>query len=345
MGSTFVTVKVEKSEKEAIIVLACAGVRYGPLPCNSEIKTSSLAIKVKLETRETREPDKTLFPIPYLLFSVTTTYNLETGADASDFKCYGTIPDIKEHQCGDTPGTYILLDQNNISCGGGPAYVGLFGPLLTSGLYLKVGDITDLNTFDFLSVGIPNQETSTKSFNRFFNNNIDNLMLNIYVQTDRLGLNLGEMIAIVTSDVEYPNGYPKKLIGNCKDLDITFSKENIETFYSKRPNIKKVLICCGDSLLEQTNKINSIYHKRKANCEFFGEILIYCAIRYMLGGLINGSIFSCKWLYANNYKKFIYDLENSEFSEFVTLFTQPQPEYGVDFRDFNKYFKSCPCKK
>jgi len=61
----------------------------------------------------------------------------------------------------------------------------------------------------------------------------------------------------------------------------------------------------------------------------------------MLAGLSNDSIFSCKWLYFNNYNKFLINLENSEFSAFVQIFTEPQPQLGFDFRDYNKYFREC----
>ena len=30
--------------------------------------------------------------------------------------------------------------------------------------------------------------------------------------------------------------------------------------------------------------------------------------RYMLAGLSNNSVFSCKWLYSNNYNKFLRNL-------------------------------------
>lgn len=59
----------------------------------------------------------------------------------------------------------------------------------------------------------------------------------------------------------------------------------------------------------------------------------------MFAGLSNNSVFSCTWLCANNYKKFLRNLENSEFSAAVPLFTEPQP--GFDFSNYNQYFRSC----
>ena len=182
-----------------------------------------------------------------------------------------------------------------------------------------------------------------RNFKMKSNNNTD---VQILYTTDESGTNLGEMFSIVTSNISYPNGLSKKLIGYCKKLPTTNTTE-IDTFYSFRPKLSKVLKLTGDSLLDQTNNINLKYNfvtidQVKENCKFFGNILGYSTLRYMLAGLSNNSIFSCKWLYSNNYKKFLRNLENSEFSYFVRIFTEYPNGYGIDdFTDYNKYFRSC----
>ena len=156
------------------------------------------------------------------------------------------------------------------------------------------------------------------------------------------------MFSNLTSDHSYPNGFPKKLIGYCKNLPTT-NTTGIDTFYSFKPKLSKVLKLEGENLLDQTNKINKKYNNisikdYKKNCIFFDSILAYTTLRYMLAGLSNGSIFSCKWLYSNNYNKFLRNLENpenSDFSDFVKLFKEPNPQLGFDFTDYNKYFRSC----
>jgi len=173
-----------------------------------------------------------------------------------------------------------------------------------------------------------------------FSNN-DNLKLEINAKTDAFGLNLIEMSATVTADKKYPNGVSDYLIGYCQDL----SKQNtdfVQTSYSFNPNLRKILKLCGNSLLDQTNNINKEFNNvditdNTKNCQFFLNIVSYSAIRYYLGGLSNNGNFSLKWLYANNYKKFLRNLANSDFKDGIVIFTDPC--YG--YVDFNKYFRSC----
>ena len=173
-----------------------------------------------------------------------------------------------------------------------------------------------------------------------FSNN-DNLKLEINAKTDAQGLNLIEISATVTADKKYPNGINDELIGYCQNLP----KQNtdfIQTLYSFNPNLSKVLKLCGDNLLDQTNNINKEFNnvditENEKNCQFFLNIVSYSAIRYYLGGLSSNGDFSLKWLYANNYHKFLRNLANSDFKDGIVIFTDPC--YG--FVDFNKYFRSC----
>jgi hypothetical protein len=179
--------------------------------------------------------------------------------------------------------------------------------------------------------------TVTNDINSIMKTLIDNTILELIAQTDQFGLNLGEMIAILTSNHSYPNGYPKKLIGYC--LDINNNNNNIiQTFYSFKPKLSKVLKGEGTTLLAQTNNINCLYDTDLTNCDFYLNILSYCTLRYMLAGLSNNSLFSLKWLYANYYEQFLVNLKNSEFSAAVVLFTEPQENF--DFTNFNRYFKT-----
>ena len=187
-----------------------------------------------------------------------------------------------------------------------------------------------------------NVDSTLNNINNFLSKSINNTEVQIYYQTDSLSVNLGEMISKLTSDHSYPNGFPQKLIGYCENLPTT-NTMGIDTFYSFRPKLQKVLKLEGENLLDQTNKINEFFNnldKYKENCIFFKNILAYSTLRYMFAGLSNNSIFSCKWLYSNNYSKFLRNLENSEFAAIVPIFTQPQPELGFDFSDYNKYYRS-----
>jgi hypothetical protein len=173
--------------------------------------------------------------------------------------------------------------------------------------------------------------------NKKCDNNITTIV-ELGVQTDLLGLNLGEMVGILTSDHSYPNGYPKELIGYCEDINVDDTNV-VQTFYSFSPNVSKVLKEKGDTLLAQTNNINKSFDTGLSNCDFYVNILAYCTFRYMLAGLSNDSVFSAKWLCANHYEQFLINLENSEFSDAVVIFTEPQENF--DFTNFNRYFKSC----
>jgi len=225
--------------------------------------------------------------------------------------------------------------------------------VVTFATRFNIKDFRDLTTF----VGadayftLPESKSEPFSDNSFSLNNLrmkakNDTKLDILYITDRSSTNLGEMYSKVTSNHSYPNGFPKKLIGYRYGITTT-NTQAIDTFYSFNPKLSKVLKLEGDSLLDQTNKINKEFDKIKINnyqenWSFFNSILAYSTLRYMFAGLSNNSIFSCKWLYANNYKKFLKNLKNSEFSAAVPLFTKPQQEF--DFSDYNKYYRECPHK-
>lgn len=178
-----------------------------------------------------------------------------------------------------------------------------------------------------------------ENLNIVFNNKKDiNLKVELFCQTDNFVLNLSELGGIVTANKSYPNGYPKKLIGKCKNV----TNIEIQTFYSYKPSLYKILKGEGNTLFAQIKDINSIYNTGLTDCEFYALILAYCSFRYMLAGLSNDGDLSCKWLYSNNYEKFLRRLQRSEFSAALVIFTEPQECF--DFTKFNKYFKSCDHK-
>ena len=217
-------------------------------------------------------------------------------------------------------------------------------------LDFSIKDCRDLRTFNSAKIQVVLQEqegknTNMSTLNKFLSKINSNTEIQMYYQTDNLAVNLGEMVTRLTSNHSYPNGFPKKLIGYCKNLPTT-NTTAIDTYYSFRPKLQKVLKSEGENLLNQTNKINEQFNnihieEVEKNCIFFNNILAYSTLRYMFAGLSNNSVFSCKWLYSNNYNKFRKNLENSEFAAIVPLFTEPQPEFGVDFSDYNKYYRSC----
>lgn len=193
--------------------------------------------------------------------------------------------------------------------------------------------------------GSNNINSNSPSLLNSINKKLNNSNLNVYiqVQTDIIGLNLGEMYCRIDTNKRYPNGYPQKYRGVCVGFEQPKNSEIKPTFYSFKPNIQKVLKLSGNLLYEQSKNINNKYDTGLLDCEFYGSILAYSTLRYIFAGLSNNSVFSTKWLCSNNYDKFLTNLQNSEFSEAVFLFTEPQEEF--DFSDFNKYYKKCKCQK
>jgi len=208
--------------------------------------------------------------------------------------------------------------------------------------------IKNIGYYIVLEKEITNNSTNLSSVFSYNNNSCifksknNTLILQIYTNTDSWGLNIQQMSGIVTANKKYPNGYPDELIGYCNNLPNQRLNE-IQTLYNFNPNIRKVLKLDGETLLNQTININKKYNNindKPQNCDFFIKIITYSSLRYYLGGLSDNGNFSCKWLYANNYKKFLINLKNSEFNEALIIFTDP----AFGFVDFNKYFRNCKCK-
>jgi len=198
--------------------------------------------------------------------------------------------------------------------------------VVTFATRFNIKDFRDLTTFAgadaYFTLPESKSEPEPFSDNSFSLNNLrmkakNDTKLDILYITDRSSTNLGEMYSKVTSNHSYPNGFPKKLIGYRYGITTT-NTQAIDTFYSFNPKLSKVLKLEGDSLLDQTNKINKEFNKIKINnyqenWSFFNSILAYSTLRYMFAGLSNKSIFSRGWLYSNNYKKFLKKLKKVNF--------------------------------
>jgi hypothetical protein len=106
----------------------------------------------------------------------------------------------------------------------------------------------------------------------------------------------------------------------------------IQTFFSAKPNLAKVIKGRGNTLYAQIIKLNDTKLK---NCDFYGQVVGYAALKYVFAGLSNGSRFDERWLYAKNNAKFMRNLLKSDFKDYAVLFTDPQ--YG--FVGYDKYFR------
>ena len=234
----------------------------------------------------------------------------------------------------------ILIDKNTYAAVF--SYECLISPELSTNQNFNVRNIKLVISLQ----GNQNPPTNTTNLIQSINKKLadDNVSVYIETQTDKLGLNLGEMYCSLTSDHFFPNGYPQKYIGTCIGYKAQVN-EIKNTFYSFKPNLRKVLKCHGDTLFEQTKNINNKYNANLTDCQFYYNILAYSTLRYIFAGLSNNSVFSLRWLCSSNYEQFLINLANSEFSAAVPLFTKPQPEYGFDFSNYNRYYRSCNCKQ
>lgn len=167
-------------------------------------------------------------------------------------------------------------------------------------------------------------------------NNDNNLGVDIFIQTDALGLNLGEMVAIVDAKKSYPNGYAKRGLGVCSQFKLPHKTPEglIQTFYSQRPDLSKVLKGRkGPNLFEQITYINRRYNTGESDCNFYIKILQYSGLKYMFYGLCSGR-FSLDILYSDNNQKFINCMRQREFAKYLVVFKL------LGIADYNKYFKS-----
>jgi hypothetical protein len=194
---------------------------------------------------------------------------------------------------------------------------------------------------DSMNVALNNiRNNNNRNNNNNNNNNNSNdkcPVVQIAIQTDLWGCDLGEMICNVIGNKIYPGGYPRDLVGKCEGLPLPPNPNPIsgtfQTIFSAKPDLSIVLKLSGKTLLEQITLINQKYHADPSDCNFFGKILIYSTLKYFFSGLLYG-IFDVKWLLRKYNRKFLSLMANSEFSCFLILFTDPQ--FGLVGLD--KYF-------
>lgn len=190
---------------------------------------------------------------------------------------------------------------------------------------------------------------SEVGFEPIFNNNAVPLyfkqenncpQVNMYYNTDTMGCELGEMWCVIQNKVpkSYPGEYPKNNIG----FLLLEKKNNIpsgQNIFSYVPDLKKVLLLQGNTLLAQVLNIHTANPTKKTDQTFFNLIMTYSTLRFMFSGLITGGQFSAKWLYRKYYKTFLRKLEKSEFGCFLSIFIDPQ--FGLV--GYEKYFEYGPC--
>lgn len=171
-------------------------------------------------------------------------------------------------------------------------------------------------------------------------------LLQIKVSTDSLGCNLGEILMLLWSNIQYLPKYPKCITPDdvCNSsfqypLDLVGYNDGLTLpspqpqAYIQVPDFRSVLRsddypCIFPTVLAQVKYLNEKYPSGYSTPNFYVNILSYASARYMFMGLLNGK-FSLKWLRRSYSSKFISQMENSEFSKFLPYFLQPQYN-GID---------------
>lgn len=175
--------------------------------------------------------------------------------------------------------------------------------------------------------------------------------INMYYKTDVMGSELGEMWAVLenTQPARYIGEYENKLVGY---FDVN-QKNNIpatQSIFSYKPNLQKVLLSRGKTLLAQIlniyserrnarNVVSEFSESEPTEKEFFDLLMTYSTLRFMFSGLITNGKFEVEWLYRKYTKSFLVKLSKSDFACFLPLFTDPQ--FGLV--GYDKYYKNGPC--
>lgn len=112
-------------------------------------------------------------------------------------------------------------------------------------------------------------------------------------------------------------------------------EETTSSFYIYNPKFTKVLLGTGCTLYDQISNL------AKQDPNTYQTILNYSVIKYAIATLIYGNL-NLKYMYRCYNKQFLHDLKNSRFSNFLPLFTIPNPPQ-YDFTTTHKYFKCGTC--
>lgn len=158
-------------------------------------------------------------------------------------------------------------------------------------------------------------------------------ILNIFGQTLIDGSDMGNIIFTINDEFTY---YCKKILNNTK----------CDTYFTDLDNLKKTVFQKSCPLMvtvfkgkeyDLIRKVANIYDPLKNGpifLNFYKDVLFYGMLKYILSRILYGN-FDINYLLRKYNKKFLNDLQNSRFCNFIPYFTDPtSPIFG-----FNKYFK------
>ena len=126
------------------------------------------------------------------------------------------------------------------------------------------------------------------------------------------------------------------LIDNTDIGDSLFKVKNLNVVKKYKKSCPKIVSVLRGVGLTALDKLNDIYITENiaiTGLEFLYNIVEYSMVRYFLSKLLYG-IFDIKYLLGKYYNKFIIDLKNSEFKNFVIFFNDPESSVY----NYNQYF-------
>ena len=150
------------------------------------------------------------------------------------------------------------------------------------------------------------------------------------------GSDLGETIFEVTDEFQYYNHKTTPIIPNHICQILKSNDPKITRFEKACPLIVSVLRGEGSTAWD---KVNYLFYNKNPNFDdiynfFILGIVKYSMTKYLLSRIMYGN-FNIKYILNKYHDKFLRDLSNTRFCNFVTLFTDPNSEiFG-----YQKYFK------
>jgi hypothetical protein len=150
--------------------------------------------------------------------------------------------------------------------------------------------------------------------------------LRISYNTTEYGADIREVLATLTSDMEYCDQYPKELIGLLKGAHLTDCSVQI---FLHQVNFRKVLRGCGKYVLEKAESLLNEYSIDQDLITFYANLSRYMVIRYTVSSLL-WRRWDERWLLGKYYCEFLRQLGESEFCYLLPIF---QCEYA----DYNQY--------
>jgi hypothetical protein len=260
--------------------------------------------------------------------------------DISGLGLWNPRPDQIEPQFGNIPistiaqirleGIINIFKDNNVLYVQGDTYnVGLDG--MDGNTFVISRFIRNLNS-KIISKTISNSNIDQIAVS---NNNtiIEIPILNIFGQTLIDGSDVGNIIFTINDKFTY---YCKQILKNTKCDTYFTNLDNLkETVFEKSCPLM-VTVFKGNEC-DLIRKVASIYDPLKNGpifLDFYKNVLFYGMLKYILSRILYGN-FNINYLLRKYNEKFLYDLQNSRFCNFILYFTDPTSSiFG-----FNKYFK------